>query len=138
MLAFDHLQLVKLFLEEPLLRVVRQRDALETGMRDDDGIPIPGGDAAEQLLPVLRLEILLARDEDVRAGIQRQQFGRELAEHVVGHGEHRLAGEPKPLQLHRGGDHREGLARADDVGEQRVRRLQNAPDARPSGVDVQS
>ncbi len=35
----------------------------------------------------------------------------------------------EPLRLHRGGDHRVGFARADDVGQQRVRRLQNAPDA---------
>jgi len=73
-LPFDHLQLVKLLLEEPFLRFARQRDALKTGMRDDDGVPIARGDAAEQLLPVLRLEILLARDQDVRAGIQCQQF----------------------------------------------------------------
>jgi hypothetical protein len=39
-----------------------------------------------------------------------------------------LRARPEPLQFHRGGDHREGLARADDVGEQRVRRLQDAPD----------
>ena len=96
-LAFDHFQLVKLFLEETFLRFACQRDAFETGVRDDDGIPIAGGDAAEQLLAVLRLEIYFARDQDVRAGIKREQFGRELAEHVVGHGEHRLAGETKPL-----------------------------------------
>ena len=74
-LALDHLQLVKLFLEEPFLRFARQRDALETRVRDDDGIPISRGDAAEQLLAVLRFKVLLARDQDVRAGIQRQQFG---------------------------------------------------------------
>ena len=75
------------------------------------------------------LKILLARHEDVCARIQHEQFGRKLAEHVVGHGEHGLARQPQPFQLHRGGDHRVGLARADDMAEQRVGRLQDAPDA---------
>lgn len=75
MLALDHLQLVKLFLEETLLRFARQRDALETGVRDDDSIPIARGDAAEKLLSALRLKILLACNQNVCARIQRQQFG---------------------------------------------------------------
>ena len=128
MFPFDLFQFLQLLLEETLLGFARQRDALETGMRDDDGIPIAGGDAAEKFFPVLRLKILLARDEDVCARIQHEQFGRKLAEHVVGHGEHGLARQPQPLQFHRGGNHRVGLARADDMAEQCVGRLQDAPD----------
>ena len=56
-------------------------------MRDDDGIPVAGGNAAEQFLAVLGLKIFLARHEDVRARIEHEQFGRELAEHVIGNGE---------------------------------------------------
>jgi hypothetical protein len=100
----------------------------KAGVRDDDGIPIAGGDAAEKLLAVLRFKILLARHEDVCARIQHEQFGRKLAEHVVGHGEHGLARQSQPFQLHRGGNHGIGLARADDMAEQRVGRLQDAPD----------
>ena len=99
-------------------------------MRDDDGIPIAGGDAAEKFLAVLRLKILLAGGQDVCARIQRQQLGGELAEHVIGDDKHRLAGKAEPPRLHRGGDHRVGFARANDVGQQRVRCLQNAPDTR--------
>ena len=98
-LAFDHFQLVKLLLEESFLRFARKRDALEAGVRDDDGIPIAGGDAAEQFLAVLRLEILLAGDQDVRARIQRQQLGGELAEHVIGDDEHRLAGQDQAASI---------------------------------------
>ena len=89
-------------------------------MRDDDGIPIAGGDAAEQFFPVLRLEVFFARHEDVCSRIQHEQFGGELAEHVIGNGEHRLARQPQPLQLHRGGNHGVGLARTDDMAEQYV------------------
>lgn len=49
---------------------------------------------------------------------------------MVWDGEHRLPCEAEPLQLHCRRDHRKRLARADDVGEQRVGRLQDAPDAR--------
>ena len=97
-------------------------------MGDDDGIPIAGGDATEQLLAVLRLEILLAGGQDVRTRIQRQQLGGKLTEHVIGDDKQRLAGNTEPSRLHRGGGHRVGFACANDVGQQRVRRLQNAPD----------
>ena len=99
-------------------------------MRDNDGIPIAGGDAAEKFLAVLRLEILLARHEDVGARIQHEQFGGELAEHVIGNGEHGLARESQAFQLHRSGNHRVGLARTDDMAEQRIGRLQDAPNPR--------
>ena len=110
----DHFQLVKLLLEESFLRV------RESGMRSK---PECVTMTASQL-PVamrlkassgLRLEILFAGDQDVRAGIQCQQFGRELAEHVIGNGEHRFAGEAQPFQFHRGGDHCVRLAGADNV-----------------------
>ena len=52
---FDLFQFLQLLLEETLLGFAGQRDALETGVRDNDGIPIAGGDAAEKLLAVLRL-----------------------------------------------------------------------------------
>ncbi len=47
-----------------------------------------------------------------------KQFRGELAEHVIGDDKHRLAGKTKPPRLHRSGNHRERLARADDVREQ--------------------
>ena len=121
---------MQLLLKEAPLSVFAQRNALKAGVRDDDGIPIAGGDAAEQLLAVLRLEIHFARDQDIRAVIKREQFGRELAEHVVGHGEHRLAGETKPLQFHRCCDSCVRLSRTDDVSEQRIGGLQDAPYSR--------
>ena len=43
---------------------------------------------------VLRLEILLARHENVCARIEHEQFGGELAEHVIGHGEQGLRASP--------------------------------------------
>ena len=69
-----------------------------------------------------------AGDENVRSRIEREQLGRELPEHVIRHDEHRLRREPEPLQFDAGRDHRVGLAGADDVREQRVVALHDAPD----------
>src|SRR5437870_11820591 len=102
------------------LSVLAQWNTLEAGVCDDNSVPIAGGDAAEQFLAVVSLEIFLTRDQDVRPGIKGEQFGRELAKHVVGHGEQRLAAQSKPLQFPRGGDHRVRLSGTDDVSEQRV------------------
>ena len=61
-------------------------------------------------------------------GIEREQLGGELPEHVIRHDEHRLRREAEPLQFNGRGDHRVGLARADGVREQRVVALHDSPD----------
>ena len=98
-------------------------------MGDDDGVPIAGRNAAHQLTALVLFKILLGRRQNVRARIKHEQFGSELAEHVVGNGEHRLARQSQPFQFHARRNHREGLARADDMAKQCVRRLHNAPHA---------
>ena len=109
----------------------RHGNFLETRMGHDDGIPIPGGDAAHQGFPFVLLEIVLGRHENVRAGIEGEQFRGELAQHVVGNGEEGFAGQPKPFQFHRRGDHRVGLPGTNDMGQQAIGGLQDPPDAGP-------
>ena len=48
-----------------------------------------------------RLEVLLSRNENVRAGIEGKQFGGKLPEHVIGHDEKRLLAKAQPFCLHR-------------------------------------
>src|SRR5258705_981069 len=95
-------------------------------MRNDYGIPISSRDTTEQLFAVRALEVFFAGSEDVGARIKREQFSRELAEHVVGHGEQWLPRKTEPLQLHCRGNHRVCLSSADDVGDQRVWCLHNS------------
>ena len=130
MFAHRFFQFIQLLLEKPKLGFLGQRNALKARMRDDHRVPISRGDAAEKFPAVFGFKVFLAGDQDVRARIQDEQLGRELAEHVIGHGEHGFASQPQPFQLHRGGDHRVGLARADDMAKQGVVRLQNAPHTR--------
>ena len=128
--AFNFFQFVQLLLEKA------SWVSRDSGMRSK---PECVTMTASQLPVAMRLKSFLRfcasksslpGDEDVCARIQREQFGGKLAEHVIGNGKHRLAGQSQPLQFHRRGNHRVGLARADNVAEQRVGRLQNAPDAR--------
>ena len=83
------------------------------------------------VLPFVLLEIVLGGHEDVRAGIEGEQFRRELAQHVVGNGKEGFAGQPKAFQFHRRGDHRVGLPGANHMGQQAVGGLEDAPDAGP-------
>ena len=106
-----------MLLEELFLRFTGHGDFLKAGVRDDHGIPVAGGDATHERLALGLLKIDLRRHENVGARVKRQQFGRELAEHVIGHDEQRFPGKAEPLQLHRGGDHDKRLARPDHVGQ---------------------
>ena len=96
-------------------------------MRHNHSIPIARGDAAHQPLAGAFLEILFGRDQNVSAGIESQQFRGKLAEHVVWNAEQGLARQPQSFQFHCGRNHRVGLARADDVGQQTIWRLQSPP-----------
>ena len=65
-------------------------------------------------------------------GVELHELAGELLQHVVRHDVHRLLDEARLLQLHAGGGHRERLAGADNLGEQRVARTHAAPDGVPS------
>ena len=97
-------------------------------MCNDNGIPIPGCNPAEQAGAVAGCEVFFSGSENIRSRIKREQFGRELREHVIRHDKHRLRRQPKPLQLNCSCDHRVGLARADDVRKQGVIALNDSPD----------
>ena len=78
---------VDLFPEKPFLPLCRDRDLLELGMSDDNGIIIAGGDPGAELLPVFRFKIPLAGHQQLRTGVQTQEFIRPLQRQVVRHHE---------------------------------------------------
>ena len=80
------------------------------------------------MLAALAREVFLAGDEQLGVGIELHELAGELLQQVVGHDVHRLLDEAGLLHLHAGGGHREGLAGADGVGEQRVAAAHAAPD----------
>ena len=58
--------LLDLLLDKPSLPLRREGYLLELTVPDDDGVVVAGGDAGAELLAVLRFEVLLRGDQDVR------------------------------------------------------------------------
>ena len=126
--GLEFAQLVHLPADEALIGGIRHADAAEGVMGDDDAVPAFGGDAGGKFAALGPAHRLLVGDQDPGAGIGLQELPAELLQHVVGHDEHRPLDQPEPLLLHAGGDHGEGLARADGMVDQRVSAGDDAPD----------
>ena len=109
-----------LFAEKRLLIVPRHADPLEAAVGDDDAVPFAAGDLGGKLLAAVARQVFLGGDQQLGIGIKLHELAGKLLQQVVGDDVHRLFDEPGLLHLHAGGGHREGLARADDVGQQRV------------------
>ena len=60
--------------EQPLLTLLRNRDALKLAVADDDRVIIAGGNACAEFLPVCPLKILLGGNQNIGRGIQAQKF----------------------------------------------------------------
>ena len=121
-------QLVELFLEVAREGPVGDGQELEGLVGDDDGVVGARGDPAHDPLALALGEVLLAGDEQVRRRVEPQELGAPLLDEVVRHHDHRLLGQADPLELHGRRRHLEGLARADDVGQERGRALERPPD----------
>ena len=97
-------------------------------MGDDDAVPLAAGDLGGQELAAVAGQVFLGGDEQPGIGVELHELAGELLQQVIGDDVHRLLDEAGLLHLHAGGGHREGLAGADGVGEQRVAGTHAAPD----------
>ena len=121
-------QFLNLLLDEAVEQLVGDGQKLERAVRDDHRVIVAGGDARHRLLAVAGREMLLAGDEELGLRIELQELRAPLLDQVIGHDEHRLFREAETAHFHGGGGHRPGLARADDVRQQRAAALQDPPD----------
>ena len=121
-------ELLDLLVDEAVEELVGDRQELERTVRDDDGVIIAGRDARHGPLAVAGGEMVLAGDEELGLRIKLQERRAPLLDQMIGHDEHRLFREAQAAHFHRGGRHRPGLARADDMRQQRAAALQDAPD----------
>ena len=103
-----------------LLALHTHGDFLKLRMSDDDGVIVPGGNAAAKLLPVLGFKIFLCRYQDVGRRIELEPFRRPLLGDVVWHHDQRLGAKAQTLHLHGSGHHLVGLARPHLVGQQGI------------------
>ena len=116
----------ELALHVHLLLAGGQRDPLERRPGHDDPVPVAGGAAGDEPAAPLSLQFLAAGDQDAGVRVELEPFAGELLQHVVGHDDGGLAGQAKAAQLSHADDHFGGFARADLVGQQHGR-LVNDP-----------
>ena len=88
---------INLLLNDTLLPLKGQRNALKLAMPDDDGIIVAGGDAGAELLAVFGFKVLFGGDQQVGRGIEAQELRGPLLGQVIGHGEEGLAAEAQPF-----------------------------------------
>ena len=77
------LVLLDLLAEEALLEVAAHADPLEARLRDDDRVPVAGGDLRRQNLATLLGEVFLASHQELRIGVKLHELAAELFQHVV-------------------------------------------------------
>jgi hypothetical protein len=106
--------------QEFLLIVARHSDSFKRRMCNNDAVPLTAGDLGRQELAAVAAQILLASDEELGVRVKLHELAGELLQQVVRHHVHRLLPQAGLLQFHAGRGHRERLAGADNVGQQRI------------------
>ena len=61
-----------------------QRQPFERGPRQNDRVPISGGDPGHKLAPLVRSQIIAARSQNPGLGVPLHPLARELFQHVIG------------------------------------------------------
>ena len=106
---------VQFGVEVVALGVGAHRDALERRTGHDDGVPVAGRAAGDELAAPVGLEVFALGDQDLGLGVELEELAAELLEHVVGHDDGGLAGQVQAAQFHRAHGHLGGFPGADLV-----------------------
>ena len=76
---------INLLLNDTLLPLKGQRNALKLAMPDDDGIVVAGGDAGAEFFAVGGLKILAPCHQKFGVGVEVQKLRSPLLREVIGH-----------------------------------------------------
>jgi hypothetical protein len=96
-------------------------------MSNDYAVPISRGDLGGQQLAFFLGEILFGGNQQAGVGVELHKLTGELLQQMIGHDVERLLDQPGLLEFHAGSGHREGLAGADDVAQERVAGAHDPP-----------
>lgn len=102
------LDLPDLLLQEPLLPLSGNGDALKLAVADDNGVIVAGGNAGAELLAVACLKVLFGGHKDIGGGVEPQKLRGPLLRQVVRHGKEGFLAQAEALSLHGCGDHLKG------------------------------
>ena len=85
---------INLLLNDALLPLKGQRNALKLAMPDDDGIVVPGGDAGTEFFAVGGLKVLAPCHQKFCVGVEVQKLRSPLLCQMVGHHEKTFLAQP--------------------------------------------
>ena len=111
---------INLLLNNTLLPLKGQRNALKLAVPNDDSIVVAGGDAGAEFFAVCGLKILAPCHQKFGVGVEVQKIRCPLFRQMVGHYEQGFLAQPQPFRFHSGCRHFVGLARTNFVCKQRI------------------
>ena len=97
------------------LGVGAHRDPLERRPGHDDGVPVAGRAAGDELAAPVGLEVFALGDQDFGLGVELEELAAELLQHVVGDHDAGLVDQLEAAQFHRAHGHLGGFPGADLV-----------------------
>ena len=119
---------INLLLNDALLPLKGQRNALKLRMANDDGIVVPGGDAGAELFAIGGFKVLAPCHQQFGVGVEVQELRSPLLCQMVGHHKEGFLAQPQPFCFHGRCRHFVGLARTDFVCKQRVTAIKHMSD----------
>jgi len=111
---------INLLLNDTLLPLKGQRNALKLTVPDDDRIVVAGGDAGAEFFAVGGLKVLAPCHQKFCVGVEVQELRSPLLRQMVGHYEQGFLAQPQPFGFHSRRCHFVGLARTNFVCKQRI------------------
>ena len=119
---------INLLLNDTLLPLKGQRNALKLTVPDDDRIVVAGSDAGAEFFAVGSFKVLAPCDQQLGVWIEVQKLRCPLLCQMVGHYEQRFLAQTKAFCFHGRRSHFVGLARAHFVCKQRITAIKHMSD----------
>ena len=120
--------LVDLLLNNALLPLKGQWNALKLTVPNDDSIIIAGGDAGAEFFAVGGFKVLAPCHQQFGVGVEVQELRSPLLCQMVGHHKEGFLAQPQPFCFHGRCRHFVGLARTNFVCKQRVTAIKHMSD----------
>jgi len=119
---------INLLLNDALLPLKGQRNALKLAVPDDDGIVVAGGDAGTEFLAVGSLKVLAPCHQQLGIGVEVQKLACPLLCQMVWYYEKAFLTQTKAFCFHGGRSHFVGLACPNFVCKQRITAIKHMGD----------
>ena len=119
---------INLLLNDTLLPLKGQRNALKLTVPDDDGIVVASGDTGAEFFAVGSLKILAPCHQQFRIGIKVQKLACPLLCQMVGHDKKAFLAQPQPLCFHSGCCHFVSFSGTNFVCKQRITAIKHMSD----------